>query len=70
MGRKSSELTNEMRNLVINLHKDGKSLREIGKTVERSFTIQSIIKIYKNSGRINKKIINQYHFWERVIFSD
>lgn len=59
MGRKSTELSNDVRKLIVNLHENGKSLREIATIVQRSHTtVYNIIKIYKSSGRINKKSHN------------
>lgn len=51
MGRKGKEITEAEKKIIIRLHKEKKSLREIGRTVARSFaTIQYIIKKFKNDG--------------------
>lgn len=55
MGRKSSELSDEQRKIVIDLHNDGKSLREIAKIMKRSAsTIQYVVSKYKKSGQFKK----------------
>lgn len=56
MSRKGSEFSNSDRKIVIQLYNDGKSLRQIAKIMHRSHsTIQSVVKIYNSSGRIEKK---------------
>lgn len=67
MGRKKSETSVELRNLIINHHKNGKSLSEISVIVERSrSTVQYVVKRYKNENRIenlprnvNRKILSK-----------
>ena len=42
---------------IVELHKDGKSLRDIGGIIKRSHsTIQYVIKKYKESGSVKKKL--------------
>lgn len=80
MSRKGSEFSNSDRKIVIQLYKDGKSLRQIAKIMHRSHsTIQSVVKIYNSSGRIEKKkrngnrlILSRRHqsFVRRVVRQD
>lgn len=56
MSSKQRETTVEERNIVIKLHKEGKSLQAIGSILGKSHaTIQYIVNKYKNSKSIQNK---------------
>lgn len=56
MGRKSSELSDEQRKIIIDFHIDGKSLREIAKIMKRSAsTIQYVVSNYKKVANLKKR---------------
>lgn len=55
MGRKSKELTNGVRNLIVDMKMEGKKMSEIENLLGISVsTIRSIWKKYLNTGEINK----------------
>ncbi|CAK9816272.1 hypothetical protein ANTPLA_LOCUS8944 [Anthophora plagiata] len=56
MGRKRNETTLEERKIVIRLHEEGKSYRNISEILKRSrSTVHSIINKYKKEGTLRNK---------------
>lgn len=56
MGRQNGQIPIEIRKLIIEHHKTGKSVREIGKIIKRSHSsVHNIIKRYKNNNQIENK---------------
>lgn len=59
MGRKGTKTSIELQKLIINHHKNGKSLRKISDIVNRSrSTVQYIIKRFNTESRNENKIRN------------
>lgn len=66
MGRQRGQTSQEIRELIVKHSKDGKSLREISKIVNRSHsTIQYVLKRYK----VNKTVMNKSKLAPNKIFT-
>lgn len=67
MSRQNGQIPIEIRNLIIKHHKSGKSVREIGKIVERSHSsVHNVIKRFND----NKQIKNKSKKSNRKIFTE